>query len=118
LGSFFYGYIVTQIPGGFLATKYGGKMVFLIGIAATSTLTLATPFLAKSGTGFLITTRILEGLFEVSSHFVFVVVLFVNYNNINKNKSLFLAKYAVKAYHPIPCPSQFKITQFDKNNFL
>jgi MFS family permease len=69
LGSFFYGYIVTQIPGGFLATKYGGKMVFLIGIAATSTLTLATPFLAKSGTGFLITTRILEGLFEVSSHF-------------------------------------------------
>ena len=66
LGSFFYGYIVTQIPGGFLATKFGGKMVFLIGIAATSTLTLATPFLAKSGTGFLITTRILEGLFEVS----------------------------------------------------
>ena len=25
LASFFYGYIVTQIPGGYLATKYGGK---------------------------------------------------------------------------------------------
>ena len=49
------------------ATKFGGKMVFLIGIAATSVLTLATPLLAKSGTGFLITTRILEGLFEVVS---------------------------------------------------
>ncbi len=30
LGSFFYGYIVTQIPGGWLATKFGGKRVFLV----------------------------------------------------------------------------------------
>jgi ACS family sodium-dependent inorganic phosphate cotransporter len=64
LGSFFYGYIITQIPGGFLATKYGGKRVFLAGIAATSVLTLLTPLFAKAGTGYLITTRILEGLFE------------------------------------------------------
>ena len=65
LGSFFYGYIFTQIPGGYLATKFGGKRVFVIGIAATSVLTLLTPFLTHIGTGFLITTRILEGLFEV-----------------------------------------------------
>jgi len=64
LGSFFYGYIFTQIPGGYLATKFGGKRVFVIGIAATSVLTLLTPFLTHIGTGFLITTRILEGLFE------------------------------------------------------
>ena len=65
MGSFFYGYIFTQIPGGYLATKFGGKRVFVIGIAATSVLTLLTPFLTHIGTGFLITTRILEGLFEV-----------------------------------------------------
>ena len=59
-----------MITGGFLATRFGGKTIFLIGIAATSTLTLVTPFLAKSGTGFLITTRILEGLFEVSFGFI------------------------------------------------
>eukprot|EP00095_Tigriopus_kingsejongensis_P003697 maker-scaffold1581_size34907-snap-gene-0.7 protein:Tk03697 transcript:maker-scaffold1581_size34907-snap-gene-0.7-mRNA-1 annotation:"vesicular glutamate transporter -like" len=64
LGAFFYGYIVTQIPGGWLATKYGGKMVFLIGITATASLTLLTPVLTKSGTGFLIALRVLEGLFE------------------------------------------------------
>ncbi|XP_040572757.1 sialin isoform X1 [Lepeophtheirus salmonis] len=64
LGSFFYGYIVTQIPGGFLATRFGGKRIFLIGIAATAFLTILTPILTKIGTGFLITTRILEGLFE------------------------------------------------------
>merc|ERR1719458_2241661 len=64
LASFFYGYILTQIPGGYLATKYGGKRVFLIGIAATSVMTLLTPFLTHRGIGFLITTRVLEGLFE------------------------------------------------------
>ena len=66
MGSFFYGYIFTQIPGGYLATKFGGKRVFVIGIAATSVLTLLTPLLTRFGTGFLITTRILEGLFEVT----------------------------------------------------
>lgn len=64
LGSFFYGYIVTQIPGGWLATRYGGKRVFLAGIGATASLTLLTPILTKTGTGFLVSTRILEGLFE------------------------------------------------------
>ncbi|XP_059083587.1 sialin-like isoform X2 [Tigriopus californicus] len=54
----------TQIPGGWLATKYGGKMVFLTGITATAFLTLLTPALTKAGTGFLIALRILEGLFE------------------------------------------------------
>ena len=66
LGSFFYGYIFTQIPGGWLATKFGGKRIFLIGIGATSVLTILTPLLTRVGTGFLISTRILEGLFEVS----------------------------------------------------
>ncbi len=64
LGAFFYGYICTQIPGGYLATKYGGKHIFLIGIGATAFLTILTPALTWSGTGFLIVTRILEGLFE------------------------------------------------------
>ena len=66
LGAFFYGYIFTQIPGGYLATKFGGKRIFLIGIAATSVLTLLTPFLTRCGIGFLISTRVLEGLFEVN----------------------------------------------------
>ena len=45
--------------------RYGGKRVFLTGIGATATLTILTPVLTKTGTGFLISTRILEGLFEV-----------------------------------------------------
>ncbi|KAK6765892.1 hypothetical protein RB195_025672 [Necator americanus] len=64
LGSFFYGYILTQIPGGFLAHNYGGKNVFLCGIFGTAVFTLLTPPLAKIGYGVLVFARFAEGLFE------------------------------------------------------
>lgn len=32
LSSFFYGYILTQVPGGYLAHRHGGKLVFLLGV--------------------------------------------------------------------------------------
>lgn len=40
LGAFFYGYICTQLAGGVLATRYGGKWVYGIGVLCTSVLTL------------------------------------------------------------------------------
>ncbi|KAL0892421.1 hypothetical protein ABMA27_015534 [Loxostege sticticalis] len=64
LSSFFYGYLVTQLPGGWLASKIGGNRVFAIGIGATSLLTLLTPPLAYTSTGLLIAVRVVEGLFE------------------------------------------------------
>jgi len=64
LSSFFYGYLFTQLPGGFLASKYGGKWVFGIGILCTSLLTLVTPLAAGWGFKYLIAVRILEGLGE------------------------------------------------------
>jgi len=64
LASFFYGYILTQIPGGYLATKYGGKRVFLWGITATAVITIFTPLLAKQSTGLLVAARVVAGLCE------------------------------------------------------
>merc|ERR1719229_1187069 len=64
LASFFYGYILTQIPGGYLATKYGGKRVFLWGITATAVITIFTPLLAKQSTGLLVSARVVAGLCE------------------------------------------------------
>ena len=65
LGAFFYGYVITQLPGGWLAEKYGGKMVLGIGVAATSVLTLFTPLAAETSVWFLVALRAAEGLFEV-----------------------------------------------------
>lgn len=49
LGAFFYGYTTTQILGGTLAQKIGGKMLFLFGIAWTAALTLLLPILTTVG---------------------------------------------------------------------
>jgi len=66
LGAFFYGYTTTQILGGTLAQKIGGKALMLFGIAWTSVLTLLTPVLTKAG-GFpaIFVIRLLEGMGEV-----------------------------------------------------
>ncbi|CAB4014344.1 sialin-like, partial [Paramuricea clavata] len=62
LGSFFFGYITTQIPGGFLASKYGGKSLFGGGILLASILTMLTPVATRRSVYLLIALRILEGV--------------------------------------------------------
>lgn len=64
LSSFFYGYITTQLFGGWLSAKIGGKRVFGGGIAVTALLTLVTPVLAKVNIYLLLSLRIVEGIFE------------------------------------------------------
>nr|XP_047933410.1 sialin isoform X1 [Anser cygnoides] len=64
LGSFFYGYIITQIPGGYLASKIGGKLLLGFGVFGTSAFTLLTPLAADLGVGYLVAVRALEGLGE------------------------------------------------------
>ena len=65
LSSFFYGYLFTQIPGGWIATRFGGKHVFGIGVLVTSVLTLITPQMAYINIWALVTVRVIIGLFEV-----------------------------------------------------
>ncbi|EPY78003.1 Sialin isoform 2-like protein [Camelus ferus] len=64
LGSFFYGYIITQIPGGYMASRVGGKLLLGFGILGTAVFTLFTPLAADLGVGALVALRALEGLGE------------------------------------------------------
>ncbi|CAG9860033.1 unnamed protein product [Phyllotreta striolata] len=64
LSSFYYGYVLTQILGGYLAAKFGGAKIYGIGIAGTAIFTLATPWAAKTSIYCLIAIRTVEGLFE------------------------------------------------------
>ncbi|XP_025090960.1 sialin-like [Pomacea canaliculata] len=64
LGAFYYGYILTQVPGGWLAEKMGGKLLFGAGILCTSILTLFTPLAARAGVPYLVAVRVLEGVGE------------------------------------------------------
>ncbi|XP_043940742.1 sialin-like [Protopterus annectens] len=64
LGAFFYGYIITQIPGGYLADRFGGKLLLGLGVIVTSVLTLLTPLAAELGVPYLVILRALEGFGE------------------------------------------------------
>ena len=70
LSSFFYGYLVTQIPGGILAERFGGKWVFGLGCLGTTLLTLVTPIAAYQSLTLLIVVRVLEGLGEVGLYVI------------------------------------------------
>jgi len=65
LGAFFYGYLISQIPGGILAEKYGGKWVLAAFVCLSTASTLLTPIAARLGFMLLITLRILCGIGSV-----------------------------------------------------
>lgn len=69
MSSFFWGYIITQIPGGHIAQKYGAKMILLIGVTLCSLLTLLTPLAATlGGWQYLVGVRVVQGFLQGSVH--------------------------------------------------
>ncbi|XP_053269872.1 vesicular glutamate transporter 1 [Pleuronectes platessa] len=67
-GSFFWGYIVTQIPGGFICQKFAANRVFGFAIVATSCLNMLIPAAARTHFGCVILVRICQGLVEGVSY--------------------------------------------------
>uniref|UniRef100_A0A8C7L2E1 Solute carrier family 17 member 8 n=1 Tax=Oncorhynchus kisutch TaxID=8019 RepID=A0A8C7L2E1_ONCKI len=63
-GSFFWGYIVTQIPGGFISNKLAANRVFGAAIFLTSILNMFIPSAARRHYGCVMLVRILQGLVE------------------------------------------------------
>ncbi|XP_071954981.1 vesicular glutamate transporter 1-like [Antedon mediterranea] len=62
--SFFLGYILTQIPGGYLAARFPANRVFCIAIFSTSILNMCIPFACNVHYSLVIFIRILQGLVE------------------------------------------------------
>lgn len=62
--AFFWGYVLTQIPGGYFADKYGGKQVLALGVVVWSAMTLLTPLAASTNIGVLLLARALLGVGE------------------------------------------------------
>ncbi|XP_034830468.1 putative inorganic phosphate cotransporter [Maniola hyperantus] len=65
LSSFYYGYVLTHIPGGMIAERYGGKWVLGGGLLSTAVCTFITPYAVKSGGATaLFILRVIEGFGE------------------------------------------------------
>lgn len=67
MGSFFYGYVLTQVPGGRLAELFGGKLIYGIGVLMTAVFTLLSPIAARYNFTLFIIVRVLEGMGEVGN---------------------------------------------------
>lgn len=66
LGSFFWGYILTQFPGGLIAQKYGGKWIISLGLLCTGALAMVLPWAAHyGGMAGVVAIRVLQGVCEV-----------------------------------------------------
>ncbi|XP_025079852.1 sialin-like [Pomacea canaliculata] len=62
LAMYFYGYIFTQIPGGWLAGRYGGRCVWGVSQTICALSTLATPLAARAHVYLVYALRFLLGL--------------------------------------------------------
>ncbi|XP_075980113.1 sialin [Anticarsia gemmatalis] len=61
LGSFFWGYVLTELPGGRLAEIIGARRVFGYSTLIASILTLLTPGSAALGFGWIVAVRVILG---------------------------------------------------------
>nr|XP_014102803.1 putative inorganic phosphate cotransporter isoform X2 [Bactrocera oleae] len=67
LSSFFWGYVLMQIPGGQLAQRFGGKVMYLFGVGISGFLALFTPLSAQLGDWqFICALRFLQGFCQGS----------------------------------------------------
>ena len=66
LGSFFWGYLVSQLPAGLLAVRVGGKWCYGAAMLVAGLLTLLTPLVAQHSFQGLMALRILLGAASVS----------------------------------------------------
>ncbi|XP_070392578.1 sialin-like [Dermacentor albipictus] len=64
LNAFFYGYIITQIPAGWLSEVINPAWILAAGVGITSLLTLATAVVARASFGAFLGLRVLEGIAE------------------------------------------------------
>ena len=62
LGSFFWGYISTEIIGGWLVSRFGGKWINGICYMFNSLLSIVTPVMADLGPTFVVINRVLVGV--------------------------------------------------------
>jgi len=68
IGSFFWGYILTQFPGGRLAELFGAKYIFGGSIFLAGVSNILIPFAASNDPTLLIALRILLGVFEGATY--------------------------------------------------
>lgn len=75
LGAYFYGYLITSLPGGVLAERFGAKRIAGWFLMAGAALTALTPVVSTLGVGPVFALRFLTGLSGVNICSIFCIFL-------------------------------------------
>eukprot|EP00058_Branchiostoma_floridae_P019281 XP_002604771.1 hypothetical protein BRAFLDRAFT_70620 [Branchiostoma floridae] len=67
IGAYSYGHVFSQVMGGFLEARFGGKKVLGLSILLSSVLTLLTPAAAVAGEWWLFVVRMVVGFVQTFS---------------------------------------------------
>ena len=79
LGAFYYGYIFTMLPGGYLAERYGAKWVIFMTVSLASVCSILSPIAAKiGGYGGFITIKVIQGFVQVFFKLLSQIILALN----------------------------------------
>ncbi|XP_063709262.1 sialin-like [Culicoides brevitarsis] len=62
LGSFFYGYLCTQLLGGMLAEAFGGRIIIFLSLFFSAMFTGLSPLMADFGIWYFVATRVAIGI--------------------------------------------------------
>ena len=76
IGAFFYGYIVSQVPGGRLAEIFGAKLIFAMSLGAIAVLNLLVDI-----TYMLISRTNATNIFVVKVYNLIMGTMIVNYDS-------------------------------------
>lgn len=66
LSGYFYGYLLPNLCGGFVAERYGGKIVIFLVLFLSSIITALSPLTANDNFWFLFAARVTLGLLGVN----------------------------------------------------
>lgn len=92
LGAYFWGYILTQIPGGRVAEMFSAKWVIWGSVLVNVVFTILTPVAANISYIAVLVVRFIEGLGAVRSLFLLFFMCF-NSSLKNSNNNEFFFKY-------------------------
>lgn len=69
LSGYFYGYLLPNLCGGFVAERYGGKIVIFVVLFLSSIITALSPLTANDNFWYLFAARVTLGFLGVSEKF-------------------------------------------------
>ncbi|VEL15728.1 unnamed protein product [Protopolystoma xenopodis] len=109
--SFFYGYLITQIPGGVIASKFPANKLFGIAVGGTAFINLFQPLACRSHFIVVMLLRFCQGLIENICNKMGLIGRLTT-KSAARDWEISVSMFLVCSFRNGVCVSSWKITAF------